>query len=264
MKLFNVLVLSASLVSPAFADDAAVRAGFESARKLFDSRSATNLEPTNRAEKLLADLANQAQDEDLKFDILILRARALNWNGAHTEDKDAKMAIHELGQKVADDAKAVSDLYAEAPYFAGIHLARWAEAKGVIASLGRKKELIAYMESAIAKITRDDQAGETVDGYGPNRVLGRMYHKLPGFAGGSHEKSLEFLEVSFKNAKNYANNVTFLADTLRDGNDAEKARAKQILTDLLAQDAEKYNPARTPETREEFAEGREILKKMGR
>jgi tetratricopeptide (TPR) repeat protein len=59
---------------------------------------------------------------------------------------------------------------------------------------------------------------------GPDRVLGRLYFKLPGIAGGSKKKSLEHLLKSKEIGPNDALTRIYLADTYLALKEIDKAR----------------------------------------
>lgn len=254
----SVLVLS----SAALADDSVAQSLYAEAQTAYEGR-----EDLRNIEVALAKLDQalvQAESSDLKYDILILSSRALYFKGHKARGNAIKMQIHEEAMNKATAAKAIDDQYAEAYFQYAINLGRWAEAKGIAASLGRKDELIANAEAAIERITRDGNDGIEVDSYGPYRTLGRAYFKLPGFAGGSRERSLEYLSQAYEFGKENALNVVYYAETLASGNRSDKEAAKQILDELLANDAATYNPARGPETQEEFELARALRRDLGR
>lgn len=262
-KALPVFLISAVAQNVAFADDETVQKGLQDAKAEFEKRSATNPQPIDKAIAILNGLEGQADDSDLNYDVLILESRAIYWKGEHTADDTQRANIHADGQVKADAAKKVNDAYAEAYYYAGINLARWAEAKGILESLGRKDELVAYMNQTLNHNTRDDKSGETIDGYGPNRVFGRMYFKLPVIFGGSIEQSKKYLKKGFENAKDLALNVVYYAETLNSSSDtSEQALAKKILDEMLAIDENSYNPSRLPENHEEFELGRKLRAQM--
>jgi hypothetical protein len=258
--LATVLSLAFSNVS-VLADDVVARQKFEEAKAFFAERE--DLSKNEQAITALKEAEAQAQDADLKYDILTLASRAQYWKGMNTKGDEAKKVIFDEGKAQAKAAQGVNQDYAEAYYFYAINLGRWAEANGVIASLMHKGDLIRNAEVAIEKETRDGEMGETVDGYGPARTLGRMYFKLPGWAGGSLERSINHLETAFANAKDLALNVVYYAEALNSGNQDQKKLARQILDDLLKEDPNTYNPNRTPETKQEFELARQLRKEMG-
>jgi hypothetical protein len=256
------ILSSLAFALPAFATDEEVTAGLQEAQTLYQQRSATQLDSINKAIQILEGLEGKAEDTDLAYDVLILESRAYYWKGNHTSDLDQKMELHLKGQAKADEAKGLDDSYAEGYYYAGLNLGRWGEAKGVLASLGRKNELIAYMNQTISHPTRQGQLGKTLDGYGASRVLGRLYFKLPTLFGGSYKESVKHLKEAYTQAKDLALNVVYYAETLSTGSSSEKALANQILDELLAQNRSTYNPNRTPETIEEFELAEKLKKEI--
>lgn len=243
-----------------FADDAAIQKGLDQANGLYAQRSATNPQPIDQAIQLLQSLEGQADDSDLDYDILILESKAFYWKGFHTNTNNDKMAIFLQGRAKAEAAKSVNDGYAEAYYFAGINLGRWAEANGVLASLGKKGELEDYLNQSINHLTREGQSGETLDGYGPDRAFGLMYYKLPSLLGGSLDTSKSYLEKAYKNAPSFAINVVYYAQTLNAMGDA--AGAKKILDDLLSKNPQTLNASRVPETLDELQLARDLRSKI--
>ncbi len=241
------------------ADDDSAREKMEAGRDLYAQRG--DLSKNDQAIATLNEAAGLVEsDDDLKYEILILESRAVYWKGNNQTDKDQKKATHDQAMTLCKAAMALNDDYADAHYFYGINLARWAEANGVISSLFRKDELMKTMADAMDRNTLAGAAGETIDGYGPHRTLGRVYFKLPGFAGGSNDKSVKELDKAYANAPTLALNAVYLAETLADGNKDQKARARDILDQLLSKDASTLNPDRVPETQQEFNDARAIRK----
>lgn len=247
-----VLLAALSAVPVSAADDAAAKAKFEQAKALYEGRQ--DLAKVDQAIQVLAQAEGLAADAELKYDILILHARSLYWKGQHQKSDDAKKPVFLAAKDKADAARRLTDDYSEAPYYAGISLARWAEANGVVESIQRKGELIKYMNDAkdAARSTRDGAGGEEIDGYGPARVLGRMYHKLPAMLGGDRAESLKYLRLAVAKADNYVLNVLYLVDTLSKGGAAERAESSKLLNELLARDINSFAKDRQPETLEEL------------
>jgi hypothetical protein len=264
-KLAAVAVLSVSAMLGAVsqiakADDNTAKQALDQGKALFAQRSSTNLKSIEDALTVLATAEAQAQDKVLKYDILVLESRALYFKGTHTAGDANKKTIHAAGQAKADAAEALTSDYAEAQYFAGINLARWGEANGIIASLTQVPKLKKYMANAMDRSTRDGNDGESVDGFGPHRTLGRMLKKLPGMFGGNHAESVKELDKAVAGDATLALNVVYLADSLiKDGNDSEKAQGRQLLNDLLAKDPATLNRDRLAETGDEFQFARDVL-----
>jgi len=255
---FSVVVATSTVSSLALASDESVKKALDDANAQFARRSSVDPRPTDEALAILQRAEGQADDSDLNYDVYILESRAYYWKGVHVASNDDKMTVHDLGVKAAEKAKAINADYAEAYYFAGINLGRWGEAKGVLASLSRKGELENYMNQALSHPTRDDQPGKSLDGNGADRVLGRLYFKLPGIFGGSHDKSVFHLKRAVGAAKDLALNIVYYAETLSSGNASEKALAKQLLDEMLSKDPFTYNTQRVPETLDEFQLARKL------
>ena len=83
--------------------------------------------------------------------------------------------------------------------------------------------LVKPIKADINKVIELDRSYE---GGGPDRVLGRVFFKLPGFAGGSKDKSLEHLLKSKEYDPNDALTRAYLGDTLLAKKEIEQARAE--------------------------------------
>lgn len=258
---FTVAALAVTSISTARADDTADIL-LEKATAAFAERANGDLKAINETLVLLAKAEALTASVETKYDINILAARAQYFKGARTEGDAAKMVEYDLAMNKAKAATTLAPQYSESWYFYAISLGRWAEAKGITASLGRRKELQQNAETAMTKITRDGNPGETTDGYGPARTLGRMFFKLPGFAGGSNQKSRDYLAKAVTNAKDLALNTVYYAETLAAMGNENKETAIALLKELLSKDVRSYNPKRIAETEDEFNLGRELLEKI--
>lgn len=237
---------------------------FQIAEKLYLERNAQAPEKIKNALEILNQIENKAEDSTLKYKILVLASQAYFWQGFHVSSKDEKKELHKFGMEKADAAKKVNDQFAEAYYAYACNLGRWALANGILASLMRKTELEENLKAAMDRETLEGDSGDTVDGYGPYRVLGRMYLKLPGFAGGSFDLSKEYLKTAHENASDFANNTVYYAATLYQGNSKDKEEAKQLLENLLQKDPASFHLKRLPESLEALGEAKLLLASKGR
>jgi hypothetical protein len=263
-KVLSSLLLISSL---GFADNKVATDSYQKALGLYQQRAVVDASGkytnVHSALELLKGAATAAEDEDLKFDIAVLSSRCNYWIGQHSVDKDAKIASFQLAMDAATEAKTISDDYAEGFYFYGVALGRWAEANGVTSSLGRKDELMQSMKDTKVRTTREDAKGETIDGMGPDRILGRTYYKLPFFAGGSRSESLKYLGNAHKAEPKYFLNGIFFAETLADGGStAETAQACQILKDVSIKNPEDGYANRLPENKEDIEDALKAYKKI--
>ncbi|MCK4793507.1 MAG: tetratricopeptide repeat protein [Desulfobacteraceae bacterium] len=141
-----------------------------------------------------------------KHELFWKLSRILYYIGAHKESKKEKRTIFLQGIYYA---KKAVELKPEKPggyYWLGVNYGVYGEARGVLKSLF----LLDDVKRAVNKVIELDRSYE--DG-GPDRVLGRVYFKVPGFAGGSKKKSLEHLQKSLEFAPNDPLTRYYLADT---------------------------------------------------
>jgi tetratricopeptide (TPR) repeat protein len=194
-----------------------------------------------------------AAEPEVQFQLRMLQGHALYFKAMHLDSgsKEEKMAIMEQAMSLYNKAKTSKD-YAEAYFWYAAALGRWAETKGILESLGRKDELIKELNTALKRKTAKGLDGETVDGYGPKRVLGRLYAKLPFFAGGSRSKAKENLEYAYSKAPLFTTNVIYRAELFASGTAAEKTEACKSLENILKEDPRRLDPDRIPENTEDF------------
>lgn len=216
-----------------------------------------------KAIEILTKAETTADTNELKYDIAILKSRCHYWIGQHHNEKSVKLERFQNAMSEANAAKKISDEYAEGYYYYGVALSRWAEANGVMASLGKKDELMKTMKESQVRITRDEKGGETIDGQGPDRVLGRIYFKLPGIAGGSRSESLKHLSIAYNQDPKFFLNGIFYAETLASGgSDSEKTQACDILKLISSKKAEEGHSDRIPENQEDISEAQILLNKI--
>ncbi len=244
-------------ITSSLADDSSAREKFAEAQRSFEGREDSS--QIDKALNLLEQVIAETQDVELLFTARVLESRCWHRKGHVTENAESRKELHQKGMLAAEAAKNLNDTYADSYFLFAINLASWAQANGVIASLARKAELIAHLNGTLGRTTQSGQKGETFDGWGPNRVLGRLYFKLPGFAGGSHSKAVELRTQAVEQAPEHSGNYVYLAEALLDGNENEKALARDLVTNALARTPETWDPKRGPETREDLVRLRKLL-----
>jgi len=157
--------------------------------------------------------------EENKYEAYWRIARILYYIGDHTEKKKEKKAIFERGVYNATKAVALETERPEGHYWLGVSNGMVGDVKGVLKSLSLVKPI---KESMNKVIELDRSYGEG----GADRVLGRVYFKLPGFAGGDNDKSLEHLMKSLEYGPEDAVTHLYLADTYLALKDKVKAKAE--------------------------------------
>jgi tetratricopeptide (TPR) repeat protein len=144
-------------------------------------------------------------------------SRLLYYIGENTEQKKGKKNIFSQAVYYAEKAIQLNPEKPDGYYWRGVNNGKLGESKGVLKSLSLVKPIKSDMNKVIELVP------EYEDG-GAYRVLGRVYFKLPGFAGGSNKESLKLLQKSIEFGPNDANTRLFLGDTLLALDEIEKAR----------------------------------------
>jgi len=157
-----------------------------------------------------------AKVED-KYEAYWRISRILYYIGEHSDKKKEKKAIFSQGVYWAEKAVALQPEKADGHYWHGVNNGKYGETRGVLKSLA----LVKPIKNAMNKVLELDHSYE--DG-GADRVLGRVYFKLPGFAGGSKKKSLEHLLKSKELGPNDALTRVYLAETYLALKEKDKAR----------------------------------------
>ncbi len=184
------------------------------ARKAYDNR----VDPIKA--KVSVDLYEKACAENPKsYEAHWELAKAIYYYGSYALKGATKKDRQNLYQKGIDMAKKAVALKAdgvEGHFWLGVMYGQYGQAKGIMKSLGLVDDIQAEMETCI-------KLDESVECYGPYRVLGRMYYKLPGFKGGDKKKSMEILIKSINNCPSNALARLYLAETYKAAGYASEA-----------------------------------------
>jgi tetratricopeptide (TPR) repeat protein len=207
------LVLGIALVS--------MSAFSQSAEELIAKADALydRMQDMETAEEALAFYRDALLVADNKYEAYWKIARVLYYIGEHKEKKKDRQNTFAQGVYHAEKAMALEPEQPDGYYWRGVNNGKYGETRGVLKSLSLVKPIKADMNKVI-ELNRAYEDG------GPDRVLGRVYLKLPGFAGGSKDKSLEHLLKSKEFGPDDALTRVYLADTLLATKEVEKARAE--------------------------------------
>jgi tetratricopeptide (TPR) repeat protein len=176
------------------------------------------------AQKVLSLYKDAADKMDSLYDVYWRISRVLYYIGIHTAEKKDQKSIF---SEAVDYAQQAAEMEPEKPdghYWLGVNHGKVGEVRGVLKSLF----LVKPIKKAMNKVIELDRSYE--DG-GPDRVLGRVYFKLPGFAGGSNTKSLEHLQKSKEYGPDDPVTMLYLAETML--KKKMKDEAKQELETIL-------------------------------
>ena len=163
---------------------------------------------------------------------------------------DEKMVLFQEGIDLAKQAIALEPRGVEGHFWLGVLYGVYGEAKGILKSLAMVPDIKAEMATC-------REIDPSVEGWGPDRVLGRMYYRLPFFKGGDNKKSLEHLEQSLKGAPTNALTRLYLAETCK--SEGQKPRARQLLEEIAAMTPDPRWAAEHPQIK---AEADKLLAKL--
>jgi tetratricopeptide (TPR) repeat protein len=163
---------------------------------------------------------------------------------------DVKMALFQEGIDLAKQAVALEPKGVEGHFWLGVLYGVYGEAKGILKSLAMVPDIKAEMAACL-------EIDPSVEGWGPDRVLGRMFYRLPFFKGGDNKKSLEHLEQSLKGAPTNALTRLYLAETCK--SEGQKPRARQLLEELVVMTPDPRWAAEHPQIR---ADAEKLLAKL--
>ena len=152
-----------------------------------------------------------------KYGVYWRLSRILYYIGEHTEKKKEKKGIFARAVYYAEKAVEQEPEKPDGHYWLGVNHGKVGETRGVLKSLS----LVKPIKNAMNKVIELDRSYE--DG-GPDRVLGRVFFKLPGFAGGDKKKSLEHLLKSKEYGPEDAVTRIYLAETYLALKEKDKAR----------------------------------------
>ena len=177
-------------------------------------------------------------------------ARASHWLGVKTEGAAGQMKIFQKGIDAAKRAITLKKESVESHYWLGVCYGKFGNAKGVMNSLGLVPHIKKEMERVIELDKNYAHGGAYV-------VLGRMYYKLPGIAGGSKEKSLEFLNKAVAIDKAHLLARLFRAETF-----VALDKNKKAIEELRFIIAGPTQKDRAPENADEKKQAKELLAKL--
>ncbi len=246
-KLLLCFVLSANVFA----------ATVEEAKGLFENRG-QNADNAEIAANMFKDLATKAASAVEKGILKTKEAQATYYVGGLQTSDAKKKEVYGRGMEAAKEAFTTLDASAEASktdkatahYFYAINLGKWAEANGVLASLGRWPELKEQLDII-------DSLDKSVDDYGSLRTRARALHKLPFGDKGESEKLLAEASLkTYNEAFGLGNNTTannYYLDILAKNRNSQKFcelyNATNALLELSDEELKELNPAKLPESK---------------
>ena len=189
-------------------------ATFKKARKLINERELDEAH-LDTAFDLLEELTEKDPTCDWAYGLI---AEIYFWTGEYAEPED-KLFNFEQGVSYGEKGVEINENSLEANFWLAVNYGSFGTQKGIMKSL----ELIKPIKTCIDRTLKIDE------GYfygGPWRVLGRMYHKAPGFpfSIGDTKKSLECFEKALEFGPKFYLNHLFIAELYQSLRNKEKAR----------------------------------------
>ncbi len=188
---------------------------FQKVRKLIDERELdeTNLE-TARDE--LFELVENDSECAWAYGLL---SEINYWFGEYATEADDKLAFFEEGVECGKTGIEIDEDSLEANFWLAVNYGSFGQEKGIMQSLA----MVQPIKSQAEKVIKLD---ESYFYGGAWRVLGRLYHKAPGFpfSIGSTKKAIECLEKAVNLGPKFFLNRLFLAESYISNRDKSKAR----------------------------------------
>ena len=188
---------------------------FRKVRKLIDERELDEANLEAARDELFA-LVEEDQECDRAYGLL---AEINYWLGEYAEDAEDKITFFNEGVECGEAAVAINEDSLEGNFWLAVNYGSFGQEKGIMQSLA----LVSPMKE------RAERAAEIDANYfygGPWRVLGRLYHKAPGFpfSIGNNKKAIECLEKAVELGPKFYLNRLFLAEAYLSNRDRQKAR----------------------------------------
>ena len=188
---------------------------FQKVRKLIDERELDDDNLETARDELFA-LVEEDATCAWAYGLL---AEINYWFGEYAVDADDKLAFFDEGVQCGEAAVGLDENSLEGNFWLAVNYGSFGQEKGIMQSLA----LIQPMKE------RAERAAQIDGGYfygGPYRVLGRLYHKAPGFpfSIGSTKKAIEHLEKAVELGPKFFLNRIFLAEAYASNRDKAKAR----------------------------------------
>jgi hypothetical protein len=212
-------------------------------------------------ESMLESLQHIIEDEDVEFGdryaavtvsshLCYRRARAM-------DTQQERLELHQRGKDLAELGIEMMPYWSDCAYLAGLHLGRYSDELRDLSCIGNIQKVQAFMKQACDNESLTDEPGESIEGQGPDRVLGYAYWKMHFAIGGSRVYAKHHLKRAFDLAPEHALNQAIYGAFLIDGPPEERPEGIEILKHFLAQPDEHFGK----DAAEDIKEARAIAQK---
>jgi tetratricopeptide (TPR) repeat protein len=192
---------------------------------------------------------NKALETDSQNYVAAWKLSKSYWYLGNHTDKN-KDTVFEQGIEAGKKAVAIDANSCEGHFWLGVNYALFGENSGMFKALG-------IVDDVKREMKRSMEINENCECGGAQRVLGKLYEKLPWFKGGSKSKSVEYLQKSLQLCPNDTQSRIFLAETYLD--QGKKDQAVQQLNLVLNQQPD---PSWIPETKENKIKAENMLGRL--
>ena len=188
---------------------------FDKVRKLIDEREVDESNLETARDELFAIVENDSEC-DWAYGLL---SEINYWLGEYAEDAEDKLFFFNEGVECGQSGITINEDSLESNFWLAVNSGSYGQEKGIMQSLA----MITPIKNAAEKALKID---ENYFYGGPHRVLGRLYHKAPGFpfSVGNVKKAIEHLEKAVNLGSKFYLNRLFLAEAYISNRDKSKAR----------------------------------------
>lgn len=191
---------------------------FRKVRKLIDERELDEWNLETARDELFA-LVEEDSECDWGYGLL---AEINYWLGEYAEDAEDKLAFFDEGVQCGEAGVGINESCLEANFWLAVNYGSFGQEKGIMQSLA----MVTPIKERAERVLEID---ESYFYGGAWRVLGRLYHKAPGFpfSIGNNKKAIECLEKAVELGPKFFLNRLFLAEAYI--SNREKAKAREHL-----------------------------------
>lgn len=188
---------------------------FDTVRKLIDERELDDANLETARDELFAIVENDSEC-DWAYGLL---SEINYWLGEYATDAGDKLAFFEEGVGCGKSGIEINESSLISNFWLSVNSGSYGQEKGIMQSLA----MISPIKEAAEKALKLD---ENYFYGGPWRVLGRLYHKAPGFpfSIGDTKKAVECLEKAVNSGPRFFLNRLFLAEVYISNRDKALAR----------------------------------------
>lgn len=205
---------------------------FQKVRKLIDGRELDDANLETARDELFA-LVEKDSECAWAYGLL---SEINYWLGEYADDADDKVFFFNEGVECGKEGVAIDENSLESNFWLAVNYGSFGQEKGIMQSLALVKPIRETAEKVL-------DLDESYFYGGAHRVLGRLYHKAPGFpiSIGSMKNAVKHLEKAVNLGPKFFLNRLFLAEAYI--SDRKKDKAREQLNFIVETPANKNHEA---------------------